>query len=133
MGECMKRQTEFLVEKRGGRREWMRFTKLACSIDLALHQAGDEEGWRALAIAQCVLIGLRVRHGVGGPLRTSDLSSAVQQALLAVGFGRAAQAYSTAAAQQYRRREILESSRFGMRLRCPRWVAGLGLPEERIR
>ena len=44
----MKRRTEHLVEKRDGRREFLRATKLARSVHLALYEIGVDEDWRAL-------------------------------------------------------------------------------------
>jgi hypothetical protein len=44
----MKRRTEHLVEKRDGRTEFLRATKLARSIHLAMHSVGVDEDWRAL-------------------------------------------------------------------------------------
>jgi hypothetical protein len=58
----MKRRTEHLVEKRDGRREYLRATKLARSIHLALCGVGVDEDWRALELANVVLEGLRRRR-----------------------------------------------------------------------
>ena len=44
----MKRRTEHLVEKRDGRTEFVRATKLARSIHLALSSVGVDEDWRAI-------------------------------------------------------------------------------------
>ena len=57
----MKRRTEHLVEKRDGRTEFLRATKLARSIHLALHSTGVDEDWRALEVTSTVLAGLRDR------------------------------------------------------------------------
>lgn len=55
----MKRRTEHLVEKRDGRTEYLRATKLARSIHLALVSVGVDEDWRALELANVVLLALR--------------------------------------------------------------------------
>ena len=116
----MRRRAESLVEKRDGRRESLRATKLARSIHLALAECGIREDWRALDLASSVLGGLRARRadersranlsapqGVAEamrepsdtevaalpPLSTIELGEAVQQVLLATGHEGAAAAY----------------------------------------
>ena len=69
----MKRRTEHLVEKRDGRREYLRATKLARSIHLALFEIGVDEDWRALELATVVLEGLRTRWS--GKQRVGRLGS----------------------------------------------------------
>ena len=85
----MKRRTEHLVEKRDGRREFLRATKLARSIHLALYEIGVDEDWRALELASVVLEGLRSRQrdGAAKPsdpvvLRSGDIADAVQHLLV---------------------------------------------------
>ena len=55
----MKRRTEHLVLKRDGRTEFLRATKLARSIHLALHSVGVDEDWRAIEIASVALQTIR--------------------------------------------------------------------------
>ena len=54
----MKRRSEHLVQKRDGRTEFLRATKLARSIHLALQSVGVDEDWRALDVSTAVLAGL---------------------------------------------------------------------------
>lgn len=110
----MKRRTEHLVEKRDGRTEFLRATKLARSIHLALHSVGVDEDWRALELANVVLMGLRQRQQAGGdtavataPLPTSTIGEAVQHLLVVTGQSAAAVAYSSMAAERARRRGAL--------------------------
>jgi hypothetical protein len=106
----MKRRVEFLVEKRDGRTEWLRSTKLARSIHQALQSAGVDEDWRALALATAVLAGLRQRRasqaaaGTRLPiLSTHELADTVLQVLVATGQPLAAAAYGAVGAERARR------------------------------
>ncbi len=126
----MKRRAEFLVDKRDGRREWLRRTKLAHSIHMAFHsadiQAGDEsdpepsrawdpepwragdlELWRAMDLASAVLTGLRSVHGEAVVLTTDQLAVAVHKVLVATGFPQVAGAYEKCGAEHRRRRWAL--------------------------
>ncbi len=108
----MKRKAEFLVEKRDGRREWLRATKLTRSILLAFSSVdADEpdvdEPWRAMDVACSVLTGLRSLQGEGAVLTTDSLSEAVPRVLLATGHANAAGAYERVGAEQQRRRRAL--------------------------
>lgn len=112
----MKRRPEFLVAKRDGRTEWLRATKLARSVHLALQGSGIDEDWRALEIASAVLAGLRARHDLqacsGRPvclLSTGELADAVQEVLVAIGQPRAAAAYGAVGAERSRRRRSLSA------------------------
>jgi len=114
----MKRRTEHLVEKRDGRREFLRATKLARSIHLALYGIGVDEDWRALELATVVLEGLRQRQRdtngvepVGKPqegrelvLTTAELADAVQHILVVTGQPAAAVSYGAVQAERARRR-----------------------------
>jgi hypothetical protein len=105
----MKRRTEHLVHKRDGRTEFLRATKLARSIHLALHSVGVDEDWRAIEIANVALQALRRKRGdvAGDPpavLTTSELSDAVQHLLVVTGQPAAAVAYGAVAAERTRRR-----------------------------
>ncbi|HZN41332.1 MAG TPA: ATP cone domain-containing protein [Planctomycetota bacterium] len=105
----MKRRTEHLVLKRDGRTEFLRATKLARSIHLALHSVGVDEDWRAIEIASVALQALRRKRGEadgGEPvlLTTSELSDAVQHLLVVTGQPAAAVAYGAVAAERTRRR-----------------------------
>ena len=105
----MKRRTEHLVLKRDGRTEFLRATKLARSIHLALHSVGVDEDWRAIEIASVALQALRRKRGdvaVDGlaVLTTSELSDAVQHLLVVTGQPAAAVAYGAVAAERTRRR-----------------------------
>jgi 2-phosphoglycerate kinase len=106
----MKRRAEHLVEKRDGRREFLRATKLARSVHLALHSVGVDEDWRALEVANVVLQALRRKRELGGEdstmvLKTSEIADAVQHALVVTGQPHAAAAYGMIATERSRRRQ----------------------------
>ena len=122
----MKRRTEHLVEKRDGRTEYLRATKLARSIHLALHSVGVDEDWRALELANVALLALRQRRdgeaedkparaqssakgggAVATMLTTAEISEAVQHLLVVTGQPSAAVAYGAMAAERSRRRGSL--------------------------
>jgi hypothetical protein len=116
----MKRRTEHLVEKRCGRREFLRATKLARSIHLALHSVGVDEDWRALELANVVLQALRQRRAGGEGeghevvLTTAEIADAVQHVLVVTGQAPAAVSYGAVAAERGRRRQSLATlGRFG--------------------
>lgn len=106
----MKRRTEHLVQKRDGRREFLRATKLARSIHLALHSVGVDEDWRALEIANVTLQALRQKRSASGGdtepmvLTTSEIADAVQHLLVVTGQPNAAVAFGAVAAERSRRR-----------------------------
>ncbi len=113
----MKRRAEHLVQKRDGRREYLRATKLARSIHLALQSIGVDEDWRALELANVVLMALRQKRDavVAGEdvalstamLSTGDIADAVQHLLVVTGQPAAAVAYGAVAAERSRRRTSL--------------------------
>lgn len=111
----MKRRAEFLVEKRDGRQEWLRATKLARSLHLALASAGATELWLAMDLTETVLVAVRKRHleraaergGELPPLRTLEIADAVQQVLLATGYAQAAWTYTRIGAERRRRGALL--------------------------
>ena len=109
----MKRRTEHLVEKRDGRTEFLRATKLARTIHLALHSVGVDEDWRALELANVVLLALRQKRtprtdsGEAVVLTTAELSDTVQHLLVVTGQPAAAVAYGAVAAERTRRRSSL--------------------------
>jgi hypothetical protein len=116
----MKRRTEHLVEKRDGRREFLRATKLARSVHLALFEIGVDEDWRALEVASVVLEGLRQKRktaqslvtattAVGGPivLTTTEIADSVQHLLVVTGQPTAAVAYGAVQAERARRRQFV--------------------------
>lgn len=124
----MKRRTEHLVEKRDGRREFLRATKLARSVHLALYEIGVDEDWRALDLASVVLEGLRQKRAVAGSkiaashaagfampvpavgslvLTTAEIADAVQHLLVVTGQPTAAVAYGAVQAERARRRNLL--------------------------
>lgn len=112
----MKRRTEHLVEKRDGRREFLRATKLARSVHLALYEIGVDEDWRALELAGVVLEGLRQKQAskskegsVGGAvvLTTAEIADAVQHLLVVTGQPTAAVAYGAVQAERARRRQLV--------------------------
>jgi hypothetical protein len=121
----MQRRREYLVQKRDGRTEFLRTTKLARSIHLALLSVGVDEDWRALELANAVLTGLRCKDTVSGPgatsaateapstpcaramLSTADLADAVQQVLVVTGMPAAAASYGAIGADRARRRRSL--------------------------
>jgi hypothetical protein len=105
----MKRRSEHLVEKRDGRSEFLRATKLARSVHCALHSVGIDEDWRAIEIANVALQALRRKHCEAEAeepvlLTTSELSDAVQHLLVVTGQPSAAVAYGAVAAERTRRR-----------------------------
>ena len=109
----MKRRPEHLVQKRDGRREFLRATKLARSIHLALHSVGVDEDWRALELANVVLQALRqkreARAEPGQPvlLTTAEIADAVQHLLVVTGQPTAAVSFGAVAAERTRRRQSL--------------------------
>lgn len=122
----MKRRTEHLVIKRDGRTEYLRATKLARSIHLALLSLGIDEDWRALELANVVLQALRQKRSVpadpssplpasspaasppaASPLPTSVIADAVQHLLVVTGQPAAAVAYGAVAAERGRRRRSM--------------------------
>ncbi len=125
----MRRRTEHLVRKRDGRTEFLRATKLARSIHLALHSVGVDEDWRALEVANVVLQALRQKRSgdvdgavsaaagetaLAGLLSTTEISDAVQHLLVVTGQPSAAVAYGAVAAERTRRRRSLATiGRFG--------------------
>ena len=105
----MKRNTAFLIEKRDGRKEWLRATKLARSIQCALGSgadpvrvggAGDLPIADTLELVTMVLRDVSARRrarigstsgGDGAALVTSaELAAAVARVLFASGHSRAA-------------------------------------------
>lgn len=108
----MKRRAEHLVHKRDGRREFLRATKLARSIHLALHSVGVDEDWRALELANVVLTALRQKRRDAAAvdevvLTTTEISDAVQHLLVVTGQPAAAVAFGAVAAERSRRRSSL--------------------------
>lgn len=103
----MKRRAEYLVSKRDGRKEWLRATKLARSIHMAMSASGASETWRSIDIASTVLMGLRSKLGSRAPLSSAQIALASQQVLAALGFVGAADLYSRVGARQRRRQRLL--------------------------
>jgi hypothetical protein len=109
----VKRRPEHLVQKRDGRREFLRATKLARSIHLALHSVGVDEDWRALELANVVLQALRQkREALAAPgehvvLTTSEIGDAVQHLLVVTGQPTAAVSFGAVAAERTRRRQSI--------------------------
>lgn len=113
----MKRRTEHLVEKRDGRREFLRATKLARSVHLALFEIGVDEDWRALELATVVLEGLRQKRAAKSDkvalsvgqvvLTTAEIADAVQHLLVVTGQPTAAVAYGAVQAERSRRRQLV--------------------------
>lgn len=109
----MKRRAEHLVQKRDGRREFLRSTKLARSIHLALHSVGVDEDWRALELANVVLQALRQKRRPADEaadhvvLTTTEISDAVQHLLVVTGQPTAAVSFGAVAAERSRRRQSL--------------------------
>jgi hypothetical protein len=107
----MKRRSEHLVEKRDGRMEYLRATKLARSVHLALQSVGVQEDWRALEVTTAVLAGIRYRRDAAGAagrmLSTQELAAAVTGVLCATGYDAAAVAFEATAQERERRRRAL--------------------------
>ncbi len=115
----MKRRSEHLVKKRDGRMEFLRATKLARSVHLALQSVGVDEDWRALDVTTAVLAGLRARREQvlldGAPvLSTTELASAVQGVLVANGHAAAAVAFEATQKDRALRRAMLSSRGRGL-------------------
>ncbi|MBM4062256.1 MAG: hypothetical protein FJ265_14335 [Planctomycetes bacterium] len=122
----MRRRTEHLVRKRDGRTEFLRATKLARSIHLALHSVGVDEDWRALELANVTLQALRQKRPAPAqdesraPLTTAEIADAVQHLLVVTGQPAAAVAYGAVAAERTRRRRSLATLlRFGETVAAP--------------
>jgi hypothetical protein len=136
----MKRRSEHLVQKRDGRTEFLRATKLARSIHLAMHSVGIDEDWRAIELANVVLMALRQKRGdlcepEGPPmLTTAEISDAVQHLLVVTGQPTAAVAYGAVAAERTRRRRSLATigriASLGAPVALP--AAGDGLHRPRV-
>lgn len=131
----MKRRSEHLVEKRCGRTEFLRATKLARSIQQALQSVGVDEDWRALEVTSAVLHGLRQRQQMqredGSPQRvltTREIADAVQNVLVATGQAAAAVSFGAVAAERSRRRGSLALLDRGVVSEGPA-PAGLALPQ----
>ena len=110
----MKRRSEHLVEKRDGRTEFLRATKLARSVQQALQSVGVDEDWRALEVTAAVLAGLRLKQQrqrdegrVTRVLSTREIADAVQNVLVATGQPAAAVAFGAVAAERSHRRTAL--------------------------
>jgi hypothetical protein len=109
----VKRRPEHLVQKRDGRREFLRATKLARSIHLALHSVGVDEDWRALELANVVLQALRQKREANAApgehvvLTTAEIADAVQHLLVVTGQPTAAVSFGAVAAERTRRRQSL--------------------------
>lgn len=115
----MKRRSEHLVRKRDGRTEFLRATKLARSVHLALQSVGVDEDWRALEVTTAVLTGLRCRReavaeGEAGVLSTVELASAVQGVLVANGHAAAAVAFEAMQRERTLRRQMLSPTGRGL-------------------
>ena len=102
----MSQRADFLVEKRDGRIQRLRATKLARSIYLALRAANRGELGRAADLASAVLTGLRVICDHGRPVRSQEIASAVQRALTGAGFPAAAWTYDGVSRERARRRSM---------------------------
>lgn len=129
----MRVRTEYLVEKRSGRFEGLRITKLARSIALALAPE-RAESWRVMELAAAVLAALRSKRGFDAPLHVDELATAVQQVLIATGDRRAAQRYARERHERDARRRAL--GRMGLAGRSPApgriSLAGPAAPEPRM-
>ena len=121
----MKRRLEHLVLKRDGRREFLRATKLARSIHLALHSVGVDEDWRALEVTTTVLAGLRRQRQLQGDdgaalvLGTDEIADAVQNVLVATGQAAAAVAFGAVQSERHRRRQTFGAGARGLGLEGP--------------
>lgn len=156
----MKRQARFRVRKRDGRVEWMRASKLARSIGLALTAAESlvdgrttqvafsvddpggalvtecPEDWRAIDMATAVITGL-----CGELDGSSDevakwtaerIAQAVQKVLSATGYEAAATAYARASDIQSRRRGVLHSAMPSMNADHAQGIEDTGVLAQRL-
>ncbi|MFO1052147.1 MAG: hypothetical protein U1F36_08025 [Planctomycetota bacterium] len=110
----MKRNAAFLIQKRDGRREWLRATKLARSIHLALVSAGECDGTDALELASAVLRDVAARHATSLRAETrmvtsGELAQGVSRALFASGRSRAAACFVEAARSKSTMKFALQS------------------------
>jgi transcriptional regulator NrdR family protein len=136
----VKRRAEHLVLKRDGRREFLRATKLARSIHLALHSVGVDEDWRALELANVVLQALRQKRRPTDEapdqvvLTTAEIGDAVQHLLVVTGQPAAAVAFGAVAAERTRRRQVVATMARSSGLEAPLVAPGIGargrLPQE---
>ncbi len=106
----MRRQVGFLIEKRDGRREWLRATKLARSIRAALYAVDVADDWLGTDLAAAVIAGLRAR-GEAGAVRSEAIADAAARVLVAAGQAPAAVAYASTRAERDRRRAALAGAR----------------------
>ncbi|MGE3174489.1 MAG: hypothetical protein AB7O97_17800 [Planctomycetota bacterium] len=131
--------------------EFLRATKLARSVHLALQSVGVDEDWRALEVTNAVLTGLRVRRGLpvaatadvaadGGSaapppvLGTDELASAVQHVLVVTGQPAAAVAFDAVATERRRRRSVLAAGDRGLGVNeGPAALAAPDAPINRLR
>lgn len=127
----MKRRAEHLVQKRDGRREFLRATKLARSIHLALHSVGVDEDWRALELANVVLTALRQKRRPGDEapdhvvLTTTEIADAVQHLLVVTGQPTAAVSFGAVAAERTRRRQSIATLSRGPGFDAPLHAEGV--------
>jgi len=96
----------FLVEKRDGRREWLRATKLARSIRLALQASSSSDEWLATELAAAVIAGLRARND-GAAVGTAVIADSVARVMVAAGCVDGAAAYAAVRSERERRRAEL--------------------------
>ncbi len=116
----VRRREAYLVEKRDGRREWLRTTKLARSIRAALSVESDDvasgaDDWLAMDLATAVIGGLRARGDLS-VVRTERIGEATVRVLIATGYPRAAAAYTRVGTDRVRRRGTLRSHDAGAAL-----------------
>lgn len=104
----MKRREAYLVEKRDGRREWLRTTKLARSIRAALEVETSADDWLAMDLATAVIGGLRARGDLS-VVRTERIGEATVRVLIATGYPRSAAAYASVGSDRVRRRGTMRS------------------------
>ena len=130
----MRRRAEYLVEKRCGRREWLRATKLARSILLALSGAGrcaPERAALALRLASAVLAHVRGQATAPSPvveprseltarlvpvgvITTPAIAAAAVHELLAAGEPLAARRYVEVGLERRRRAAVLHDLHDGL-------------------
>lgn len=111
----MNRRAEYLVCKRDGRREWLRATKLAHSVRLAMEGAGYHDTWRAVDIAGTVIAGLRSKHGEEESLHSVEIAAATAAVLGAVVSTTASARYQAFAVRKREQQRLMDDLATGDR------------------
>ena len=102
----MSSRAKYLVEKRDGRLEGLRATKLARSLHLAIDEVAPVEVGRSVALCQQVLR----RVVAAGRATTGEIAAFVEDALVSADLVEAAGSYSRVRRARRRRRPLAMGS-----------------------